>query len=92
MSEHIEIETEISDDGQTMYVHINRRLLDDAVETYDSAGEMEEGSPIAQALAVVPGIVRLSISATEIIVSREPGTPWHLIEGDIAAVLKDFFL
>lgn len=92
MSEYIEIETEISDDGRTLTVYTNLRLNDGEAEKYHSNEEMEEGSPVAQALAVIEGIISLQIQDSDLTVRREPDTPWHIIISDISAALKDFFL
>ena len=92
MSEYIEIETEISDDDSTLAVYTNLRLNDGNVETYHSSEELEEGSPVAQALAVIEGITYLQIEGSDLSVQRDPDTPWHVIISDISAALKDFFL
>ena len=92
MSEYIEIETELSDDEGTLHVYTNLRLNDGEVEQYQSIEELEEGSPVAQALAVIEGISTLQIQASDIIVQRESDATWHVIISDISAALKDFFL
>jgi hypothetical protein len=53
---------------------------------------MEEGSPLAQTLAMIPGLTRLRIAGQELVVWREPDVPWYALIEDITAVLKDFFL
>jgi hypothetical protein len=92
MSEYIEIETEVSDDDSTLTVYTNLRLNDGEAEKYYSSEELEEGSPVAQALAVIEGIAYLQIEGSDLTVQREPDTPWHIIISDISAALKDFFL
>lgn len=92
MSEYIEIETELSDDGEEMFFYTNLTLAEGAAEQYDSPAAMEEGSPVAQALAVIEGIARLEIEGSEMAVIREPNAPWHVIVADVSAALKDFFL
>jgi len=92
MSEYIEIETELSDDDSSLTVYTNLRLNEGEVEQYHSQEELEEGSPVAQALTVIEGIRFLQINGSDMIVRRDPDTPWHLITSDISAVLKDFFL
>ena len=92
MSEYIEIETELSDDGQEMYFYTNLTLAEGEAEQYDSPAAMEEGSPVAQALALLAGIARLQIEGSEMIITREPDAPWHVIVADVSAALKDFFL
>ena len=92
MSEYIEIETEPSDDLELMYFYTNLRLTDQTVESYESVEAMEEGSAVANALAVVEGIETLKIEAGDLIVSKHPDAEWHAIVLDITAVIKDFFL
>jgi hypothetical protein len=92
MSEYIEIETELSDDGAEMYFTTNLTLAEGAAEQYDSSAAMEEGSPVAQALAVIEGIAWLQIEGSDMTIIREPDAPWHVIVADVSAALKDFFL
>ena len=92
MSEYIEIETELSDDGRILTVYTNLRLNDGAAEQYQSLEEAEEGSPVAQALAVIEGISYLQIKGSDLIVQSDSDAAWHIIISDISAALKDFFL
>lgn len=92
MSEYIEIETEMSDDGTRMHFFTNLTLTDRGEEDYGTVAAMEEGSPVAQALAVVPGIATLHIEESEMTITREPDAEWYLIVADVSAALKDFFL
>ena len=92
MSEYIEIETELSDDNKTLNVYTNLRLNEGEIEQYQSAEEMEEGSPVAQACAIIEGISSLQIQGGEMIICREADAAWHIIISDISAALKDFFL
>jgi hypothetical protein len=94
MSEYIEIETEMSDDGAKMRFCTNLKLTDatEGEEQYLSAAEMEEGSPVAQALAVVEGMAAVHIDGRDLLITREPDADWHVIVADVTAVLKDFFL
>ena len=93
MSEYIEIESEISDDGKQMAVYTNLILSDQAEESYDSAAAMEEGSPVVQALSIIKDIATLQImEQQDMIITRQPDAEWHAIIADISAALKDFFL
>ncbi|PID84896.1 MAG: hypothetical protein CSA11_06005 [Chloroflexi bacterium] len=92
MSEYMEIETEIDDDGLTMLISTNLRLADGEPETYDSLEALEEGSPVAQALSMIDGIAHLTIDGKNMTLVREPDAPWHTLISDISAALKDFFL
>jgi hypothetical protein len=92
MSEYIEIEFEASDDGKRLIVYTNLRLAEGDVEFYNSRESLEEGSPVAQALATIDGITRLRIEDSDLIITREPDVEWHIIVEDVSAALKDFFL
>lgn len=92
MSEYIEIESELSDDETAVYLFTNLALTDQNLEEYQSRSEMEEGSPLAQALAVVEGINSLSIEGQELTITRAPDWEWHMIINDVTAIIKDFFL
>lgn len=92
MSEYIEIEHEPGDDPDTMYIYTNVSLAEGGPELYDSVVAMEEGSPVAQAIAYVQGIRRLQLEGKELTVTREPEMPWHIIVAEISAAIKDFFL
>ena len=92
MSEYMEIETEIDDDDLTMHISTNLTLAEGKSETYNSLAALEEGSPVAQALAMIDGIVHLTIEGKNMILVRDPEAPWHSLVSDISAALKDFFL
>lgn len=92
MSEYIEITVEPSEDGAAIHFFTNLRLADRGEEMYASVPDMEEGSPLAQALAVIPGLARVHIAGENLIVWRAPEVTWHALVEDVAAVLKDFFL
>ncbi len=92
MSEYIEIETELSDDGQRMVLYTNLTLTDQKQEIYASPNAMEEGSPLAQALSVIPGIAHLTIEGGDMTLIKDPDTDWYAIVADVSAAIKDFFL
>ena len=92
MSEYIDIETEASDDDSQMFFFTNLRLAEADTEFYQSKKEMEEGSAVAQALAVVVGIDELLIDGRDLTITRDPDVDWHVIVADVSAALKDFFL
>lgn len=92
MSEYIEIDAELVDGG-VILIHTNLKLTAEGVEEfYASAAELEEGSPVAQALATIEGIETLEMSDGEIVLTGMAGADWHTIIADISAALKDFFL
>ena len=92
MSEYIEIETEVSDDGKRIFVYTNLRLAEGEVEDYSSRESLDEGSPVAQALAMIDGIAQLRIEDSDLTITREPDVEWTIIVEDLSAALKDFFL
>lgn len=92
MSEYIDIETELGDDGVILF-HTNLKLTTyGAEEFYDSAEGLEEGSPVAQALVVVEGIDSVWMSGGEMSITTQPDADWHALIADVTAALKDFFL
>jgi len=92
MSEYIEIEAELSDDGRHLNITTNLTLAEGEPENYASTADMEVGSPVAQALAVIEGIATLQIDGRDLTITRAPDTDWHIIVADVSAALKDFFL
>ena len=92
MSEYIEIHSEPTDDPSTMMIHTNLLLAAGEPEYYHSVDAMEEGSAVAQALASIEGIVGLTIDSHDLVLKRDLSTPWHVVEAEAAAALKDFFL
>jgi hypothetical protein len=92
MSEYIEIEAETGDDSTEIHLITNLTLAEAGEERYDSPAALEEGSPVAQALAPVFGIGRLRMSGNELFITPQPDADWHVIIADVTAALKDFFL
>lgn len=92
MSEYIEIEAEPGDDGEIIF-HTNLTLSTVGQEEfYATTTHMEEGSPVAQALAVIEGLETLTMRGGELVVTVEPGLDWHVVVADVTAALKEFFL
>jgi hypothetical protein len=92
MSEYIEIDAELSDDGAIL-LHTNLKLTAPGeAESYPSPDEMETGSPVAQALAVVDGIASLTMRDGEIVLTIADDADWHAVIADATAALKEFFL
>jgi hypothetical protein len=92
MSEYIEIESEPTDVPNVVLIRTNLKLAVDKPEHYESVSAMAEGSAVAQALATIEGLVAMRIDAGELIIEYDYDMPWHIIEAEIAAALKDFFL
>lgn len=92
MSEYIEIEGELGDGGLILF-HTNLMLTaEPGEEYYTTPAELEEGSPVAQALAAIEGIETMTICGGEIMISTHPDADWHAVIADVTAALKDFFL
>ena len=92
MSEYIEIDAELDDDGAIVFATNLSLTAEGREEQYDSAVALEEGSPVAQALAVVPGIAALTMRGGQIILTPAPDADFHSLVADVTAVLKEFFL
>lgn len=92
MSEYIEVEREETDDPNVLILEVNVPLAVDGDEVYDSAESMAEGSALANALSVIPGIQHMVIDADTITITRDPFFEWYTITEDVHAVLVDFFL
>ncbi len=92
MSEYIEIEAELGDAGIILF-HTNLRLTTEGrAEVYGSANELDEGSPVAQALAAVGGIETVEMEGGELAITGRDDADWHSLIADVTAALKDFFL
>lgn len=93
MSEYIEIEADLDEDGRTIVFQTNLPLTaDDASERYGTPDALAEGSPVAQALAEIGGIAGVEIAGNALFVTCSPAADWHAIVADVSAALKDFFL
>ncbi len=92
MSEYIEIEAELDDEGEIRFVTNLKLTAEGRPEMYRSVAEMEEGSPVAQALAVVAGIETLSLDGGRLTLTSWPDADWHAIITDVKAALTEFFL
>ncbi|UCG22822.1 MAG: hypothetical protein JSW55_11630 [Chloroflexota bacterium] len=92
MSEYIEIESESTDDPSIMVIHTNLLLAAGIAEDYRSVEAMEKGSAVAQALASIEGIVGMRIESHDLVLKLDLDTPWHIVEAETTAALKEFFL
>ena len=75
-----------------MVIHTNLLLAVGESEHFHSVDAMEEGSAVAQGLASIEGIIGLRIDSHDLVIKRDLSTPWHIVEAETAAALKDFFL
>lgn len=93
MSEYISIEPDVSEDGRFIQFQTNLPLSEPGErEQYDSPAAMDEGSPVAQCLAAVGGILTLVLHEDALTVTIDDETDAHTVIADVAAALRDFFL
>jgi hypothetical protein len=93
MSEYIEIQAELDEDGQTVVFQTNLSLSTGVTaERYESVDALAEGSPVAQALMGIEGIAAAEIDGDLLLITLAPAADWHAIAADVSAALKDFFL
>ncbi len=93
MTEYIDIRAEPTDDPDSMRLIANVDLsLEDDPEVYHTPEEGEEGSPVAQALFMLPGLAALTIDRREMLVTRMDGVEWYDLIEDVRDALRDFFL
>lgn len=92
MSEYIEVTQVETEDPLVLILETNVPLAPDGTEVYASAEAMQEGSPLAHALAIIPGIAQLQIDEQDLTITRTPDTDWYSISEDIRLALIDFFL
>jgi hypothetical protein len=93
MSEYVTIEPQPTDDPDVMAVSINQTLTTETAEVYASPAEGDEGSTLAQMVfSGVAGIAALTIYPQQLIIRRDPDTPWEDLLDDLRDALRDFFL
>jgi hypothetical protein len=93
MTEYIEIEPEPTDDPEVIRITTNLDLTAGGPpEAYSSPAQGEAGSPLAQAIFAVPGVVELRLEGREGLIRRAPDVEWHNVIEDVTDALRDFFL
>ena len=92
MSEYITIETEATDDPDVLIIQTNQQLTLEDEEVYLDAESGGGGSPLAQTLFEIKGVIALTFEGTDLIVTRHPDVEWPNLIDEISAALKDFFL
>lgn len=93
MSEYVTVETRLTDDPNVLEIITNQELTAVDQETYSSAEEGDEGSPIAQMLFNgVEGIMALKIRRSSLMITRDPEYAWEEIVDEVRDALRDFFL
>jgi Scaffold protein Nfu/NifU N terminal len=92
MSEYITVNVESTEDPDVMILVTNLSLAPEGPESYANPEEGDEGSPLAQALFGIGGLVALGVEGDMLHVQREPDAEWPALIDDITEALKDFFL
>jgi hypothetical protein len=93
MSEYVTVETRPTEDPNILEILTNQALTPDEDEVYRDFDEGDEGSPIAQMLFNgVRGIRALTISGSDLIITRDSDVPWEDIVDEVRDALRDFFL
>ena len=92
MSEYITIDMEPTDDPGVVIFHTNLNLAPDGVEDYPDRTRGEAGSPLAQAIFVIEGILALTLSGSDLIITWDGELELFHLADELDAALKDFFL
>ncbi|MBL8119451.1 MAG: NifU N-terminal domain-containing protein [Anaerolineae bacterium] len=93
MSEYVTVETQSTEDPNTLDFFTNQQLAVGDDEYYANYEQGDEGTPIAQMLFNgVRGIQALSISGETLRITRDPDVAWEEIIDDVRDALRDFFL
>jgi hypothetical protein len=92
MSEYITVTVENTDDLDRVWLITNQTLAPDAPEHYTSREEGNFGSPLAQALFGIEGLIALQIEDNTLLVQRDPSVDWPILVDEVATALKEFFL
>ncbi len=92
MSEYITVTTENTDNPDCLRLITNLDLAPDGPEHYGTPADGDEGSPLAQTLFAINGLMALDLENRTMTICREPDVEWHDLITDITAALKDFFL
>jgi hypothetical protein len=92
MSEYITIHPEYTDNPNVIRLITNLSLAPEGVESYATPEEGDEGSPLAQTLFGIEGLLTLDMDGGEMTVRRDPEYEWHDLIDEIKEALTDFFL
>jgi hypothetical protein len=92
MSEYITLDAEPAGEDDTLLIRTNLRLAPDGREDYPDARHGEEGSPLAQAIFAIDGILALTIDADTLLVRHRPDLELFTLVDEIHGALTDFFL
>jgi len=92
MSEYITVNAEPTDDADQIRLITNLNLAPDGAESYSNREAGDEGSPLAQTLFGIDGLLALDLEDSVMTIRRDPAQEWPALIDEITAALKDFFL
>ena len=92
MSEYITVNAEPTDDADQIRLITNLNLAPDGPESYSNRDEGDEGSPLAQTLFGIDGLLALDLEDNVMTIRRDSEQEWPALIDEITAALKDFFL
>lgn len=92
MSEYISIEAEPTDQPNTVLIRTNLTLAPDGIEVYPDLAAGEIGSPLAQTIFAIDGVLGLTIDGTDLLIQHTDDLELFVLVDELDAALKDFFL
>ncbi|MCC7446179.1 MAG: NifU N-terminal domain-containing protein [Anaerolineae bacterium] len=92
MSEYITVNAEPIDDADHIRLITNLNLAPDGPESYANREAGDEGSPLAQTLFGIDGLLALDLEDNVMTIRRDPAQEWPDLIDEITTALKDFFL
>lgn len=92
MSEYISIDAEPGDSPNSAIIKTNLNLAPDGREEYPDIEHGEEGSPLAQTLFAIDGILSLTIDGGTLHIQHTDELQLFMLVDEIDTALKDFFL
>lgn len=92
MSEYISLEAEPTGQPSTVLIRTNLMLAPDGLEVYADLEAGEEGSPLAQTLFAIDGVLALTIDGSDLLIRHEDDLQLFVLVDEVDAALKDFFL
>ncbi|MBN2469217.1 MAG: NifU N-terminal domain-containing protein [Anaerolineae bacterium] len=92
MSEYISIEAEPTEQPNTVLIRTNLTLAPDGIEIYPDLASGEEGSPLAQTIFAIEGVLALTLDGSEMLIHHTDDLQLFVLVDEIDAALKDFFL
>lgn len=92
MSEYITLDFEPGDQPNVVVVQTNQKLAPDGTEIYPDIASGEEGSPLAQMLFAIDGVLALTLDGGAMTITYAPECQLFALIDEVRAVLTDFFL